>query len=215
MMAWALWPRREATSPSRGPPTHAPSGTVGMKTQYYTAASIDGFIATEDDSLEWLFQLGDPPDSSYPDFIAEVGAIAMGSTTYRWILRSAEQVAAQTASTWAYTCPTWVFSSRPQPIIPGANIHFASGDVRKVFPELRRAAGERNLWIAGGGELAGQFIDAGLLDELIVQVGSVILGRGKPLLPRRLLSPTLRLTSVTRLGAEMVKLRYDVRTDTR
>jgi Dihydrofolate reductase len=46
------------------------------------------------------------------------------------------------------------------------------------------AAGNKNVWIVGGGELAGQFYDQGLLDELFVQVGSVTLGAGKPLLPR-------------------------------
>lgn len=186
-----------------------------MKTQYYTAASLDGFIATEDDSLEWLFRLGDVSDSSYPEFIKGVGAIAMGSTTYRWILNHAEQVSAQTGAVWPYTCPAWVFSSRPQPVVPGARIVFARGDVRAVFHEMQRAAGDRNLWVVGGGDLAAQFADAGLLDELIVQIGSVTLGRGKPLLPRRLLSPTLRLTQVTRLGAEMVELRYAVQTDAR
>ena len=60
-----------------------------MKTQYYTASSLDGFIATEDDSLEWLFPLGDVNDTSYPAFIAEVGALAMGSATYEWMLRHA------------------------------------------------------------------------------------------------------------------------------
>lgn len=158
-------------------------GVHDMKIQYYTAASLDGFIATEDDSLEWLFQLGDVPDSTYPDFIAKVGAIAMGSTTYRWILNNAEQVKAQTGSAWPYTCPTWVFTSRPQPVVPGADIRFASGDVRAAFPEMRKAAGELNLWIVGGGDLAGQFADAGFLNELIVQIGSVTLGRGRPLLP--------------------------------
>ena len=184
---------------------------MGMKTQYYTAASLDGLIATEDDSLAWLFSLGEMSNSSYPAFIAEVGAIAMGSTTYRWILSNLEQGDAHAGSAWPYACPTWVFSSRPQPIVPGAKITVASGDVRATFPAMREAAGERNLWIVGGGDLAGQFADAGMLDELIVQVGSVTLGRGKPLLPRRLLSPTLRLTRVSQLGPAMVELRYDVR----
>jgi hypothetical protein len=52
-----------------------------MKTQYYTAASLDGFIATEDHSLEWLFSLTQLEATSYPAFIAEVGALAMGSST--------------------------------------------------------------------------------------------------------------------------------------
>ena len=58
-----------------------------MKTQYYTATSLDGFIATVDHSLEWLFQLGDVNDTSYPQFIAEVGVLAMGASTYEWVLR--------------------------------------------------------------------------------------------------------------------------------
>ncbi len=47
-----------------------------MKTQYYAASSLDGFIATEDDSLDWLFPLASLAESSYPDFIAQVGALA-------------------------------------------------------------------------------------------------------------------------------------------
>ena len=85
-----------------------------MKTQYYTATSLDGFIATEDDSLDWLFALGDPEESSYPAFIADVGALAMGSRTYEWILRHSDEVAATVGSAWPYTQPVWVFSSRAE-----------------------------------------------------------------------------------------------------
>ncbi|MCP9465104.1 MAG: dihydrofolate reductase family protein [Nitrospira sp.] len=181
-----------------------------MKTQYYTATSLDGFIATEDDSLDWLFPLGDLNSSSYPEFISRVGALAMGSTTYEWIVCNADKVAAQTGSAWPYTQPTWVFSSRKLPVIPGANIRFVSGDVGPVHAEMRSAAGGNNIWIVGGGDLAGQFFDAGLLDELIVQVGSVTLGKGKPLFPRRVLSPVLRLMSVRQMGIGMAELHYEV-----
>lgn len=181
-----------------------------MKTQYYTATSLDGFIATEDDSLEWLFPLGDLNDSSYPAFIAEVGALAMGSTTYEWMRRNAELVAAETGSSWLYTQPVWVFSSRQLPMIDGANLRFVQGDVRQVHAEMRAAAGSKNIWIVGGGDLAGQFHDAGLLDELIIQIGSVTLGKGKPLFPRKVLSPDLRLVSVHQMGASMVELRYEI-----
>ncbi|NPU94440.1 MAG: dihydrofolate reductase [Gammaproteobacteria bacterium] len=181
-----------------------------MKTQFFTATSLDGFIATEDDSLDWLFPLGDLNDSSYPAFIADVGALAIGSATYEWMMRHAEQVAAQAGSAWPYTQPTWIFSSRKLPIIQGANIRIVSGDVRDVHAEMRAAAGTNNIWIVGGGDLAGQFYDAGLLDEIIIQVGSATLGKGKPLFPRRVLSPVLRLTAVRQMGAGMVELRYDV-----
>jgi dihydrofolate reductase len=184
-----------------------------MRTQYYTATSLDGFLATEDDSVDWLFPLGDINSSSYPEFISSVGALAMGSATYEWMLRNADKVAAEVGSAWPYTQPTWIFSSRQLPMIEGANIRLFNGDVRRAHAEMRAAAGDKNLWIVGGGDLAGQFHDAGLLDEMIVQIGSVTLGKGKPLFPRRVLSPGLRLTSVKQMGADMVELRYDVQKD--
>jgi dihydrofolate reductase len=181
-----------------------------MKTQFFTATSLDGFIATEDDSLDWLFPLGDLNSSSYPELIAHVGAIAMGSATYEWMVRHAETVASQTGTAWPYTQPTWVFTTRQLPAIAGADVRFVRGDVRTIHDEMRAAAGNMNVWIVGGGDLAGQFYDAGLLDEMIIQVGSVTLGRGKPLFPRRVLSPNLRLVDVQRLGTGMAELRYEV-----
>jgi hypothetical protein len=71
---------------------------AGLKTQYYTSSSLDGFIATEDDSLEWLFPLGDINETSYPSFIEHVGAIAMGSSTYEWLLRNGGTVSEQTGT---------------------------------------------------------------------------------------------------------------------
>src|SRR5215213_5214392 len=155
-----------------------------MKTQYYTASSLDGFIATPDDSLEWLFPLGDIADTSYPAFIREVGALAMGAATYEWMLRHLLDPASPQAQPWPYAQPTWVFTSRTLPGVAGADIRFARGDVRPVHAAMAAAADGKSVWIVGGGELAGQFYDAGLLDELFVQVGSVTLGAGKPLLPR-------------------------------
>lgn len=181
-----------------------------MKTQYYTATSLDGFIATEDDSLDWLFPLGDVNDTSYPAFIAEVGALAMGSTTYEWMLRHADEVIREVGSPWPYTQPAWVFSSRKLPRIEGADIRFVRGDVQPVHAKMREAAGGKNIWIVGGGDLAGQFLDAGLLNEIIVQVGSVTLGKGKPLFPRRVTNPPLRLVSVRQIGTGFAELRYEV-----
>ncbi len=181
-----------------------------MKIQYYTAATLDGFLATEDDSLAWLFPLGDLDSSSYPAFIAEVGALAMGSSTYEWMLDNIEQVREETGEVWPYTQPVWVFTTRTLPTIEGADIRFVQGDVRAVHEAMRNIAGDKNIWIVGGGDLAGQFHDAGLLDELIVQIGSATLGSGKPLFPRRVLSPVLQLTSVQQLGKNMVELRYSI-----
>lgn len=181
-----------------------------MKTQYYVASTLDGFIATESDSLDWLFPLGNFQESSYPEFIAEVGALAMGASTYEWILRNADEVIKEVGSAWPYTQPVWIFTHRTLPAVAGADIRFVSGAVEKVMAEMRAAANNKNIWVVGGGDLAGQFYDAGLLDELIIQMGSATLGRGKPLFPRRVLSPVLRLVSVRQMGTGMVELRYEV-----
>ena len=181
-----------------------------MKTQYCTASSLDGFIATDDHSLEWLFQLGDVNDTGCQDFIRDVGALAMGSSTCEWMLRHVVKPAAGPGHARPYAQPTWVFSSRRRDAVAGADIRFASGDVRPVHRQMRDAAGERNVWLVGGGNLAGQFHDAGLLDELIVQVGSVTLGSGRPLLPRRIAFPPLRLTSARMIGPGFAELRYEL-----
>lgn len=182
-----------------------------MKTQYYTATSLDGFIATEDDSLDWLFPLGNIDDTGYPAFIADVGALAMGASTYLWMLRHAEKVAQEAGSAWPYAQPAWIFTHRELPPIPKANLRFVRGDVRPVHAEMLRAAGTRNLWVVGGGDLAGQFHDAGLLDEVILQVASVTLGSGKPLFPRRVTTPPWTLLSARQMGPGFAELRYALR----
>ncbi len=181
-----------------------------MPTQYYTASSLDGFIADPNHSLDWLFPLGDIAETSYGAFIRDVGAITMGSSTYEWMLRHVVGPDADHAQPWPYQQPTWVFSSRTLPPIGGADVRFVRGDVRPVHAEIVRAARGKNVWIVGGGDLAGQFHDHALLDELFVQVGSVTLGAGAPLLPRRITAPPLRLISVRQVGTGFAELHYEV-----
>ena len=181
-----------------------------MTTQYYTASSIDGFIATEDDSLDWLFPLADLSKTSYPAFISEVGAIAMGSSTYEWLLRHAVKLGTVEEGAWPYSQPVWVFSSRNLDAPPGEDIRFVQGDIRPVHAQMKEVANAKNIWIMGGGDLAGQFFDADLLDEVIVQIGSVSLGHGKSVFPRRVLSPAFQLVSVNRVNDGMAELRYRI-----
>ena len=179
------------------------------KTQYYTSASLDGFVATPDHDLGWLTQFGDP-GSSYESFFRDVGAVAMGSSTYAWLLRHHVRPHGRPPQPWPYAVPAWVFTSRDLPTVEGADVRFVRGDVRPVHAAMVAAAAGANVWVIGGGDLAGQFLDAGLLDELIVQVVSVTLGAGAPLLPRRVATPPLRLVSATPYGTAWVELRYEV-----
>jgi dihydrofolate reductase len=180
-----------------------------VKTQYYTATSIDGFIADPRNSLDWLLQFGDGSGDTYDQFITEVGAITMGSTTYQWILDHHVHADADQPRPWAYRQPTWVFTSRELPGVDEADIRFVRGDVVPVHAAMSEAAAGKNIWIVGGGELAGQFHDRGLLDELILGVAPVSLGGGAPLLPRRIAEPPMRLTDLRRDG-EFALLRYAI-----
>ena len=177
-------------------------------TQYYVAASVDGFIADADNSLDWLFAArsedGGPPN--YAEFIASVGAIAMGSTTYEWILAHLGG-GDQGSAKWPYELPCWVFTHRELPTVRSTHpIVFTSRDARVVHAQMTVSAGDRNVWIVGGGDLAGQFADAGLLDEVLLAIAPAALGAGAPLLPRHV---PLRLDAVSR-SADFACLRYAV-----
>jgi dihydrofolate reductase len=156
-------------------------------TQYYTATTLDGFIADPDNSLAWLFTRDQDHGGvlNYADFIADVGALAMGSTTYEWIVEHEFAGKDPADWKWPYDIPCWVFTHRELPVVPNAAITFVSGDVAPVHEQMVAAAGGRNVWIVGGGDLVGQFADAGLLDEVIVYIAPVTIGAGAPLLPRR------------------------------
>jgi len=184
------------------------------KTQYFVAASLDGFIADSGNSLDWLFQAeaAAQTDSAsgdlYREFYAQVGALAMGATTYEWLLGHEKLL--DKPESWPYSgrrC--WVVSHRRLPAVPGADISFASGDVLAVHEQMLAAAGGRNIWLVGGGDLVGQFADYGLLDEMIISVAPATLGSGAPLLPRRLLPGELTLTRCADDGT-FVHLSYAV-----
>jgi dihydrofolate reductase len=164
-----------------------------MVTHYYTASSLDGFLTTTDHSLDWLMKqsIDENGPMIYAGFIAGIGAVAMGASTYEWIL-------AHSDGPWPYTQPVWVFTHRELPVADGADVRFAQGDVRPIHAAMAAAAGDDDLWVVGGGDLAGQFADAGLLDEVWVQYAPVTLGAGAPLLPRTL---DLELVEAARNGA--------------
>jgi len=180
-------------------------------TQYYVAQSLDGCIAERDGGLDWLLKYdgeagadaAQATDGEYDRFFAEVGAVVMGSATYEFIL-------AEEQGRWPYEgTPCWVLTSRELPVPDGADVRFASGPVAPVHDQLRAAAGERNVWIVGGGGLASDFAEAGLLDELLLTIVPVVRGDGLPAFARRL-GRGLRLTGTRPFSNGMTELRYGV-----
>lgn len=188
------------------------------RTIYYTATSFNGFIADEEGSLEWLTDGQPPPDVTdapavaapadeepppHVVFASEAGVLVEGSATYQWCLDHGE-----TDFTGGRQ-PTFVFTSRDLPADPGADVRFRSGEVRDAYDEIHAAADGKDIWVVGGGDLAGQFYDAGLLDELQISIAPVALTGGAALFPRRIESSGLRLHDVQRF-AHFAHLTYRV-----
>lgn len=178
------------------------------RTIYYTATSLDGFIATDDHDLGWLLsrKAGEDGPLDYAAFIADVGAICMGAHTYEWLHRELHDADGTEREPWPYAQPSWVFTHHDLPSWPGADVRPTSAPVPAVHAEMTAAAAGGDLWVVGGGDLAGQFLDHGLLDEVVVNVAPVSLGSGKPLLPRR---ADLRLLQTVPSG-EFVAARFEV-----
>ncbi|MFC7376104.1 dihydrofolate reductase family protein [Brachybacterium sp. GCM10030268] len=174
--------------------------------RFYTATTVDGFIADEHDSLDWLLSQPEPSGGilDYDRFIAGIGAVVMGYTTYQWVLGHPE-AQGDGPSPWPYEQPTFVFTHRE--LDPAAsNIRLLSGAPEAHREMLEAAADGRDVWIVGGGDLAAQFADAGMVDEIDVSIAPVTLGAGRPLFKGRY---DLELEEFGRSGA-FLEARYRV-----
>jgi dihydrofolate reductase len=180
---------------------------------YATATTLDGYLADPDHSLDWLFVVdgGEESLAEMDKFIQRVGVMVEGSSTYRWIVEHDNLL--QHPEKWQEfhgDRPTYVFTSRTDlPVVPGADVRFVSGDVSEHLPAIRELAGDKDVWIVGGGDLVGQFVEVDALDEIHVSIAPVTLGAGAPLLPRVLDSTRLRLAEVSR-AKQFVNAKYEV-----
>jgi dihydrofolate reductase len=191
------------------------------RTVYYCAQSLDGYIAESDDTIEWLTGYSGSfegeglapgplsPEGSYERFYDNVGASISGSATYEFILGHMAGGGA-----WPYAGkPYWVLTSRELPPPAGAEdeVRIVNAPVTDIIDELRVAAGERDIWVVGGGSVASQFAEAGLLDEVHVTIVPVVLGSGKPLFNERVTSGPFQLLGTEPYANGMVELRYEVK----
>ncbi|GAA3688812.1 dihydrofolate reductase family protein [Arthrobacter ginkgonis] len=173
--------------------------------RYYVAASVDGYIADRNNQLDWLLSFDgfDGHKESYEEFLAGIGALVMGRDTYAWMHTHAP-------GQWPYPgLPTWVLTNHELPDWPGADLTFIRGDLAEWVQDIAADAGEKDVWVVGGGHVAGEFADAGLLDEIILFSMPVVLGGGRQLLatatPLR-----LEVTSSRDYGSGVRETRYDV-----
>lgn len=178
---------------------------------YKTATSFTGFIADPANSLSWLFEVPHDGAPDHAGFMRGVGVLVSGSTTYEWVLREEDLLHEPAKWKGFYgDRPMFVFTSRALPRPEGADVRFVSGKIAEHFPAISAAAGEQAIWVVGGGDLAGQFYDAGLLEEIVLTVAPVALAGGAPLLPRTIGAQHLTLTGAEQAGA-FAELTFAVR----
>lgn len=152
-----------------------------MSTVYYTASSLDGYIVDTDDSLDWLTSRVIDNDGPFgiTGFMASIGAIVMGSATYEWVVRNHP-------GDWMYDgLPSWVLTTRPEIVADGHPVQTFAGAVAELHPVLVDAAGGKDVWVVGGGDVAAQYVADGLIDQMVVSYAPCSLGAGSRVLPVR------------------------------
>ncbi|UII56111.1 dihydrofolate reductase family protein [Cytobacillus spongiae] len=171
------------------------------KIQLFIAMSLDGYIATKEDSLDWLFSVEGEGDNGYSSFYEGIDTIIMGKRTYDWVMKEMK-------GEFPYqNKKCFVFSRSPHPHTEF--VQFQSGNVTEFVHTLKQSEG-KGIWIVGGGEVLHTFLKEKLVDEMIVTIAPVILGEGIPLFKEGDYSMDLHLKETNRYN-QFVELKYDVK----
>lgn len=164
----------------------------------FIATSVDGYIAADDDSLDWLTSAGaTDEDYGFERFISDVDLVAMGSSTYSVIEGMPELPYGSR--------PVHVFTTRD--LGPRAGFDFYARTPQEAVDRWA-ADGVEHVYVDGG-SLISQFLQAGLVDDLTITVVPTMLGSGKPLFHRIPVSTSLRLIEAQAFGSGMLQVRYD------
>ena len=163
---------------------------------FYTASSLDGYIARKDGSIDWLCG-GDDSMEDYGIFIATVDCLVMGKSTYDTILGFGQ---------WPYAGkPCYVMTHNPPTDNPHG-VEFVSEGVASFVDSA--AKDFSRIWLVGGANLTEQFLNQGLIDEFNIFIMPILLGDGIPLFPKKSIERRLVLGTVTKMKNDCVKLAY-------
>lgn len=176
----------------------------------HMAASLDGFVAREDGSVDWMhvkdsYLDGETLDPAFvKDFLASIDCYVMGSRTYETALGYETG-----GKGWAYgDTPTVVLTTRELPVTR-PTVELVAGDLAALFAERLRPK-YRNIWVAGGGQLVGECLRLGLADEVRYSIVPVLIGRGVEFFEGLDRDVRLHLREVKAYRNGIVALHHDV-----
>lgn len=168
----------------------------------YAGTSADGFISRPDGDIEWLTSRP-APEGFYGigTFTASIDTKILGRKTYE---KSLALGAKFDGKTRYYVC-----SSHPPPSAAPGGVEFVSEPIAH-FARRLRAAGGKDIWMMGGGSIIASFLDAGAIDQFIINVVPVLIGDGIPLIAPRHRHVPLKLLSSRQFPDGVVQLHYEV-----
>ncbi|MCB1649098.1 MAG: dihydrofolate reductase [Pseudomonadales bacterium] len=177
----------------------------------HMAASLDGFIARKDGSVDWMetsdhFEPGETMDPEYvADFLKSIDCYVMGSKTYETALNFVASGAG-----WAYgDKPTFVLTHRELPRAQDT-VEFYAGDLATLVNERLRPQ-FRSIWVVGGGTVSGECLRLELADELRYSILPVVIGEGLPFFAGLNRDVALHLMEVKAYKSGMVAMRHQIK----
>jgi dihydrofolate reductase len=172
------------------------------KIKLFIAHSLDGFIARENGSLDWLENLPNPKgvDHGYSKFLADIDTILIARASYEEILGFGVD--------WPYpNCQTWVLTRQSNYIVSTPNTQLLYPISPQAFADVKASA-TKDIWALGGGKLISALLNLGLVDEMTLSVIPIVLGKGILLFPNQPLETKLELINTQSFETGVVNLHY-------
>lgn len=167
----------------------------------FIATSLDGYIATEDESLDWLERVDGEGDNGFSEFYNTVDTVLMGKKTYDWVMN-------QDLDVFPYKGKqTFVFTRST--VKDTGDVTFVKENIISFMQEMKNSDG-KHIWLVGGGNLVQSFLKAELIDEIILTVAPTLLGKGIPLFKGQDGSVDLELKRMRNFN-QFVELHYAVK----
>lgn len=176
----------------------------------HMATSLDGYIAREDGRVDWMetkdeFKHGEVLDPEYVrTFLSRIDCYVMGSRTYLTALEFESK-----GLGWSYgDKPVFVLTSR-ELVKTRPTVEFHAGDLRDFF-DARLKSTFKNIWVVGGGKLAGACLRANIADEIRYSILPVLIGKGIPFFEGLTMDVQLHLLEVKTYQNGIVALHHEV-----